>query len=434
MAWCGGQVAAEPAEPSGEGAAPAMDPERTPALPASGVAATQPRASGCCHQFALLLKKFARVKAGNIKVTLLELFVPIYPVAFLFFMIKISIVPSEVMHTVATVSPPPANLTAAAGMALWMANTSLLGFAPDTPSDRATANATCALLWGPAENACLDAQFFESEAALVAAGAVADDGITSAVAAGISFTSDTSFTVVHHDLEMGALVLDEFGWAWPGSASPPGAAAPFQMEDAAVASGLVLLQAATTEAILGCADDPAALPQQCPLAGGSADVALSLTRAPEPARTLLNNYLTIIYPMMLGTCLFMSLQASMTQSATEIERGIKEALLVKGMRRDAFWFAWLLGQGGVTIIAALVTVISLYAFQILETTSFGFMLGLMVVGSIAQTAFGLMIVSMMGRGVEPKKCFILGIIILMVITGVYCASSNGRALTLCLPC
>ena len=43
-------------------------------------------ASGCCHQFALLLKKFARVKAGNIKVTLLELFVPIYPVAFLFFM------------------------------------------------------------------------------------------------------------------------------------------------------------------------------------------------------------------------------------------------------------------------------------------------------------------------------------------------------------
>ena len=70
----GGQVAAEPAEPSGEGAAPAMDPERTPALPASGFAAAQPRASGCCHQFALLLKKFARVKAGNIKVTLLALF------------------------------------------------------------------------------------------------------------------------------------------------------------------------------------------------------------------------------------------------------------------------------------------------------------------------------------------------------------------------
>ena len=139
----------------------------------------------------------------------------------------------------------------------------------------------------------------------------------------------------------------------------------------------------------------------------------------EIARIELQNYLTIVFPMMLAGCLFMSLQASMTQAATEINKGIKEALLVKGMRRDAFWFAWLIGQGGVTMVAAALAVAALYIFKILENTNVFFTIGLFVVFSLAQTAFGLMIVALMGRDVDPKKCFLAGIIILMLSQGVY---------------
>ena len=113
------------------------------------------------------------------------------------------------------------------------------------------------------------------------------------------------------------------------------------------------------------------------------------------------------------------------------------------MRRDAFWFAWLVGcalktrllrnfytnndqfnqdwlgtnirkklrkgvawvfcrQGGVTIVCAMLAVAALYICQILENTNPFFIIGLFIVFSLAQTAFGLMLVSLGGRDVDPK--------------------------------
>ena len=119
------------------------------------------------------------------------------------------------------------------------------------------------------------------------------------------------------------------------------------------------------------------------------------------------------------------------------------------MRRDAFWFAWLVGcfhgkntlflgavctilqrsiyqdrlgtnigkklrkgaacvfcrQGGVTIVCAMLAVAALYICQILENTNPFFIIGLFIVFSLAQTAFGLMLVSLGGRDVDPKVIY-----------------------------
>jgi hypothetical protein len=300
--------------------------EREPTLPADTPAAAMGRRSGCCRQFGLLLGKFWKVKRGQWKVTLLELLVPIYPVAFLAFMMGISIVPSEVVRVPATASPAAANLTDGASMAPWLVagGTSTLGFAPSDAASRAHAAATCEILYGaPADgaDACGGAQFFADEAALVAAGS--DDYSESPVAAGVVFTPTGGINIVHTDLELAALVMVEMGWTWPATTAE--ATAPPQVEDAAVASGLLLLQAAATEALLGCADSTPPLPEACPFSTGGFDSlassgSLELSRTPEQARIELSNYLTIVFPMMLAGCLFMSLQASMTQVRKERER------------------------------------------------------------------------------------------------------------------
>eukprot|EP01046_Picozoa_sp_COSAG06_P027199 COSAG06_NODE_2387_length_6967_cov_99.192046_7_plen_81_part_01 len=59
-------------------------------------------------------------------------------------------------------------------------------------------------------------------------------------------------------------------------------------------------------------------------------------------------------------------------------------------------------QGGVTIACAMLAVAALYICQILENTNPFFIIGLFIVFSLAQTAFGLMLVSLGGRDVDPK--------------------------------
>ncbi len=44
-----------------------------------------------------------------------------------------------------------------------------------------------------------------------------------------------------------------------------------------------------------------------------------------------------MYPMLFLTVLFINVQASLTQIGQEKERGIKDALSLKGMRKEAFW-------------------------------------------------------------------------------------------------
>ena len=45
----------------------------------------------------------------------------------------------------------------------------------------------------------------------------------------------------------------------------------------------------------------------------------------------------LMYPMLFLTVLFINVQASLTQIGQEKERGIKDALSLKGMRKEAFW-------------------------------------------------------------------------------------------------
>ena len=80
------------------------------------------------------------------------------------------------------------------------------------------------------------------------------------------------------------------------------------------------------------------------------------------------NFRKFLYPMLFLTVLFINVQATLTQIGQEKERGIKNALALKGMRKEAFWLTWFLSEGMVLTTSCIVVSIAAAVVGVIEHT------------------------------------------------------------------
>ena len=76
----------------------------------------------------------------------------------------------------------------------------------------------------------------------------------------------------------------------------------------------------------------------------------------------------LMYPMLFLTVLFINVQASLTQIGQEKERGIKDALSLKGMRKEAFWATWFLVECAVMTTSCVVVVVAAKLVGVIDHT------------------------------------------------------------------
>ena len=90
---------------------------------------------------------------------------------------------------------------------------------------------------------------------------------------------------------------------------------------------------------------------------------------PVLATIKLVNFRKFMYPMLFLTVLFINIQATLTQIGQEKERGIKNALALKGMRKEAFWSTWFLGEGMVLTVSTIIVTVGAKLVGVIEHTS-----------------------------------------------------------------
>ena len=95
-----------------------------------------------------------------------------------------------------------------------------------------------------------------------------------------------------------------------------------------------------------------------------------------------------MYPMLFLTVLFINVQASLTQIGQEKERGIKDALSLKGMRKEAFWATWFLVECAVMTTSCVVVVVAAKLVGVIDHTP---MYGHLNYRTAARTLFFLLI-------------------------------------------
>jgi len=90
---------------------------------------------------------------------------------------------------------------------------------------------------------------------------------------------------------------------------------------------------------------------------------------PVLATIKLVNFRKFMYPMLFLTVLFINIQATLTQLGQEKERGIKNALSLKGMRKEAFWMTWFFGEGMVLSVSTVIVTVGAKLVGVIEHTS-----------------------------------------------------------------
>ena len=73
--------------------------------------------------------------------------------------------------------------------------------------------------------------------------------------------------------------------------------------------------------------------------------------------------------MLFLTVLFINVQATMTQLGQEKERGIKNALSLKGMKKEAFWCTWMVSEGAVLSVSTVIVTVGAKLVGVIEHTS-----------------------------------------------------------------
>ena len=100
---------------------------------------------------------------------------------------------------------------------------------------------------------------------------------------------------------------------------------------------------------------------------------------PVRARVELVNFRKYLYPMTFLPALLITMQGTLTLLGEEKEKGIKDAMSLKGMSRAAYWISWLVSQGLGMTISCFVVAVAARALGIIEHTGmvhFGVMLWL----------------------------------------------------------
>ena len=106
---------------------------------------------------------------------------------------------------------------------------------------------------------------------------------------------------------------------------------------------------------------------------------LFVQQFPVRARVELVNFRKYLYPMTFLPALLITMQGTLTLLGEEKEKGIKDAMSLKGMSRAAYWISWLVSQGLGMTISCFVVAVAARALGIIEHTGmvhFGVMLWL----------------------------------------------------------
>ena len=120
-----------------------------------------------------------------------------------------------------------------------------------------------------------------------------------------------------------------------------------------------------------------------------------------------------MYPMLFLTVLFINVQASLTQIGQEKERGIKDALSLKGMRKEAFWATWFLVECAVMTTSCVVVVVAAKLVGVIDhTPMYQFFFSMWIYGcSLILLAF-----VMSSFFTEAKTMFIAAAIMLIIFS------------------
>jgi len=276
--------------------------------------------------------------------------------------------------------------------AIFKDNPELIGFAPNTAAARMFAQATLVQLLGPDFNG--SPVMFSSYDEM--------DDAQNEIAVGVRLSADSTgtdgqdFTILYH--ELGPYKDDYDGYPKPTN------------EEFSLTAGLIALQAAASEALLGCNSDSL---------NGCPDIIIRTQEFPRHSYNKVENDLKYLLPLWFGALFMMMGQAVMIQSATEIERGIKDALAMKGMARPIYWLSWLFAQCTVGMIAVIIAECVSFALGIFEHSDpfwIFFVLALLMINTVI---FCLFMVSLFGKSVQAKKLFLVGIILLIAVQGGY---------------
>lgn len=348
------------------------------------------------RQTKLLLKKFWKQKIGSPLTTALELLVPLYPLAIMIFIQQVDFVPFSMTVTAPT-SPSyvALNATGADTIAALQAAPASFGISGADAASLAVVQSVCTTLGVDYSQVSK----YDNLGALRAASAAVGDNLVGKLAMGLyvdaSAADGGSFTLLHPDLDITADAMT--------LVQNPGLP-DVRPEQAAVSMGLLRLQAATTEAMRG---------------GAPGDFFVDTSAFPVPAQRVIRNVMKILSPAMLSSTFFVSLMVTMTSYGTEVERGIKHALQLKGLTRWPYFATFMGGQTVIIIIGTLLMMSVGYAAGFFEHVQAGSLFILFVGFGMAQTAFCLMLGSMHGAKAKARQLYIYGMIILMFGMGLY---------------
>lgn len=186
----------------------------------------------------------------------------------------------------------------------------------------------------------------------------------------------------------------------------------FTPQEAFFGMGVVYLQTLVNEAAL--ADKGVGLSQT-----------IFLQSLPIPEEVKLENFLSFIFPILLLGSLFFSMRTLLIEVSLQAERGFRQSLMLKGLDRTAIWISAFLTHGGFTCLVALLLTGALYAVQILKFTAVGDALGVFLLNALAQTSFGVLVLSLVGDGVNSKTVFGLGVAAFVLFQVVFFAVEFG---------
>ncbi len=116
-----------------------------------------------------------------------------------------------------------------------------------------------------------------------------------------------------------------------------------------------------------------------------------LREFPTSERTVIVNFLKYIFAVQFIQVLVLNYIGPMVRMAQEKEKGIKRALLLKGMSPGAYWATWLISESTTILISTCVAVGMLYACQHFLYTEAGWVFLAFLLFGIAYCCLGFLL-------------------------------------------
>jgi hypothetical protein len=347
-------------------------------------------------QMRFLLSKQFKLKMRNRLLTAAEILMPVYIILFLLLIRRLDVIPYKVIHTSAADAAPRHSLFLAppdsssiktmSESEIKMQLDTVMKYKYDTDPVRygvapkggilasKIADGLCSLdqdrfatskikaTFGEGAP-CFGVKIFASGTELYASKGRFDN-IDSGLDMGVIVDEvNGNFTLVHHEF---ALLNSSLGE---------------ELESAAVQNRLVMFQSYITAFIsskgqASIFDGPIVPPTPTNPSGmlrvsDTQKLTPYLREFPTSERTVFVNFLKYIFAVQFVQVLVLNYIGPMIRMAQEKEKGIKRALLLKGMSPVAYWATWLISETTTIFISTCVAVAMLYACQHFVYTSAG---------------------------------------------------------------